>query len=73
MKCKDQKELVTFGIFCNGYDIELYTMAFDHKAEQPYQLYKIQTLTAPSSLRTYTNMEETLENLKSFKLRKYLT
>lgn len=61
--------MVTFGMFCDDYDI----MSFDKEAEQPYQLNKIRTLTIPSSLRTYTNMDETLEFLKSFKVRKHLT
>ncbi|KAI9468468.1 MAG: hypothetical protein EXX96DRAFT_590738 [Benjaminiella poitrasii] len=67
MNCKEQKEMMTFGMFCNVYDIELYIMTFDDKVKQPYQFYKIRTLTVPSSRHTYTNMEETLEYLKSFK------
>lgn len=40
MKCKDQKHMVTFGMFCDGHEIELYIMSFNEKAEQTYQLYK---------------------------------
>ncbi|EIE88397.1 hypothetical protein RO3G_13108 [Rhizopus delemar RA 99-880] len=42
-------------------------MSFNSKAEVPYQLYKIQTLKIPTSLSTYTHIEESLEYLKSFK------
>lgn len=33
MKCKDPEQMVTFGMFCNDHDIELYIMSFGEKAE----------------------------------------
>lgn len=68
MASKSEKEMITFGIFCSGHTIELYIMSFNSKAEVPYQLYKIQTLKIPTSLSTYTHIEESLEYLKSFKV-----
>jgi hypothetical protein len=65
MTSKSEKEMITFGIFCNAHTIELYIMSFNSKAEVPYQLYKIQTMKIPTSPSTYTYIEESLEYLKS--------
>lgn len=69
MKSKDQKEFVTFGMIFNGFDIELYLMAFDVESTPPYQFYKIDSLKLPSSPVSYTSIEETIENLLSFKVK----
>lgn len=69
MKSKDQKELVTFGMVFNGFDIELYLMTFDVEGTPPYQFYEIDTLKLPSSPVSYTSIEETIENPLSFKVK----
>lgn len=69
MKSKDLKEFVTFGMVFNGFDIELYIMAFDSENDSPYQFYEIEKLKLPSSPDLYTNIEETIEHLKSFKVK----
>lgn len=72
LKSKDQKEHVTFGIFCYGCTIKLYLMTFDNQAEISYQVYELIKSNAPSSPITYTSMEETLECLLSFKVNTFL-
>ncbi|KAI8887133.1 hypothetical protein K501DRAFT_176195, partial [Backusella circina FSU 941] len=67
MKSKDPKEFVTFGVVFNGFNIELYVMAFNFENTPPYQFYEIEKLKLPSSPELYTNIEEIIENLASFK------
>jgi hypothetical protein len=44
-------------------------MAFDFEnTPPPYQFYEIEKLKLPSSPELYTNIEETIENLASFKV-----
>jgi hypothetical protein len=70
MKSKDPKEFVTFGMVFNGFNIELYVMAFDFEnTPSPYQFYQIEKLKLPSSPELYTNIEEIIENLASFKVK----
>jgi hypothetical protein len=59
MKSKDPKEFVTF----------VYVMAFDFENTTPYQFYEVEKLKLPSSPELYTNIEETIENLESFKVK----
>ncbi|KAI8967743.1 hypothetical protein BDF20DRAFT_829006 [Mycotypha africana] len=42
-------------------------MVFDFKNTPPYQFYQLEKLKLPSSPELYTNLEETIENLASFK------
>jgi hypothetical protein len=70
MKSKDPKEFVTFGVVFNGFNIELYVMVFDFEnTPPPYQFYEIEKLKLPSSLKLYIIIEETIENLTSFKVK----
>jgi hypothetical protein len=67
MKARDIKEFKTFGIFIQGFKMELYTLTFD--ANEGYQLYQLDTLDLPSSKETYNSLDETLELIASFKVR----
>ncbi|GAA5816938.1 hypothetical protein MFLAVUS_010473 [Mucor flavus] len=49
MKSKDPKEFATFGVVFNGFNIELYVMAFDFENTPPYRFYEIEKLKLPSS------------------------
>lgn len=69
MKSKDPKEFVTFGVVFNGYNIEMYVTAFDPQNTPPYQFYEIEKVKLPSSPDLYINIEETIENLASFKVK----
>lgn len=69
MESKDPKEFVTFGVVFNGFNIELYIMAFDFENTPSYQFYETEKLKLPSSPELYTNIEETIENLASFKVK----
>lgn len=69
MKSKDPKEFVTFGVVFNGFNIELYVMAFDSENTPPYQFHEIEKLKLPSSPESYTNIEETIGYLTSFKVK----
>ncbi|ORE14393.1 hypothetical protein BCV71DRAFT_276058 [Rhizopus microsporus] len=42
-------------------------MVFGSKNTHPYNFYEINMLKLPSSPQLYTNIEETIENLLSFK------
>jgi hypothetical protein len=53
----------------NSLDIELYVMAFEVGGISPYQFYNVDTLKLPSSSLSYTTIEETLDNLLSFKVK----
>ncbi|KAG1453065.1 hypothetical protein G6F46_009356 [Rhizopus delemar] len=68
-KSKDPEEFVTFGMVFSGFNIELYVMAFDFENTSLYQFYEIEKLKLPSSPELYTNIEETIENLASFKVK----
>ncbi|KAI8385615.1 hypothetical protein BD560DRAFT_321979 [Blakeslea trispora] len=67
MKSKSTKEFKIFGIVFNGFDTELYTLAFDPNDANPYHLYLVEALKPPNSLDLYSNTKETLEYLLSFK------
>ncbi|KAI8377038.1 hypothetical protein EDC96DRAFT_435715, partial [Choanephora cucurbitarum] len=67
MKSNNTKEFATVGVMFNEFSIVLYAIAFDSSNTFPYQLYEVKRLMIPSSPDLYTNMEETFENLKSFK------
>ncbi|CAO3700154.1 unnamed protein product [Rhizopus stolonifer] len=67
-KSKGIKEIKTFGIFCNNYDIELYVLYFvDSHDQEPYNVQHLQTLKLPTTKDTYTFMGETLEYILGFK------
>lgn len=53
----------------SGFDTELYVMVFGSKNTHPYNFYEINMLKLPSSPQLYTNIEETIENLLSFKVK----
>lgn len=52
----------------SGFNIELYVMAFDFE-NTSCQFYEIEKLKLPSSPKLYTTIEETIENLASFKVK----
>lgn len=69
MKSKDRKDFKTFGMVFNGLDIELYMMVFDPEDADHYDFYEIDKLKLLSSVYFYNNVEETIENLLSFKVK----
>ncbi|CAO3606959.1 unnamed protein product [Cunninghamella blakesleeana] len=64
---KEKKEFATFGMMINGYDIELYIMIFDENQNLPYKFYQVDNIKLPISYQFYTNLEQTIESLLSFK------
>lgn len=44
-------------------------MAFDFENTPSYLFYEIEKLKLPNSSELYTNIEETIENLASFKVK----
>lgn len=65
---KDVKEFVSFGLFFCKKQIELYSMKFT--TAEGYHVYLLETIVLPTFSDTYTSLEETIEVLLSFKVKK---